>query len=60
MNKARGMGTYLSLKFYETVVRDNLRKQVAKMKAYLLKIEMLQTAIAGIMKENHYQHNFCL
>ena len=33
---------------------------MAKMPAYFFKIEMFKAAIAGIVKKNHYQHDFCL
>ncbi|MBR8707214.1 hypothetical protein IX321_002806 [Bacteroides pyogenes] len=29
------------------------------MDTYLLKIKVFQAAITGVVKENHYQHNFC-
>src|SRR5574344_2215119 len=46
--------------FYKTVVRDYLGKQMTQVPAHLLKIEMLQAAIARIVKEYHNQHDFSL
>ena len=58
MNRARGMAT--SLQFHETVVGDQLWKQMAQMLRHMLQIEMLQTAVAGTMKQNQNYHHFCL
>ena len=33
---------------------------MAKVPADFIQIEMLQTAIAGVMKENHDKHHLCL
>uniref|UniRef100_A0AB33J4K3 Uncharacterized protein n=1 Tax=Prevotella sp. GTC17254 TaxID=3236794 RepID=A0AB33J4K3_9BACT len=46
--------------FYKAVVRDYLGKQMAQVPAHLLKIEMLQAAIARIMEEDHDKHDFRL
>ena len=37
---------HLFLKFYKTVVRDNIREQMTHVLADFLQIEMLQTAVA--------------
>lgn len=50
----------LSFKFHETVVQDNLRKEMAQMATDLFQIEMFQAAVARIMKQYHDQHDFSL
>ena len=59
INKVKGT-TYTPFQFYYTVIRDNIGKEMAKMLAYFFKIEMFKAAITGIVKKNHYQHDFCL
>ena len=50
---------YLILQFHETIVGNQLRKQMAQMLGNMLQIEMLQTAVAGTMKQNQNYHHFC-
>ncbi len=52
-DEQRQRESHLFLKFHETAVRDNPREEMAKVLADLLQIEMLQTAIARIMKQYH-------
>ena len=47
----------LLFQFHETIIRDNLRKQMPEVDAYLIQIEVLQTAIARVMKQYHDSHN---
>ena len=43
-----------------SVIRNNIGKQMAKMLTYFFKIEMFKAAITGSVEKNHYQHDFCL
>ena len=47
----------LLLQFHETIVRDDLREQVAKVNADLIQIEMLQATVARIVEQYHNGHN---
>jgi len=50
----------LLLKFHETIVRDDLREQVAKVHADLIQVEMLQATVARIVEQYDDKHDFCL
>ena len=49
---------YLTLYLYETVVIDNLWKEMAHMLADPFKIKVFETTITGIMKKDDNHHNF--
>jgi hypothetical protein len=47
----------LLLQFHETIVRDDLREQVAEVNADLIQIEMLQATVARVVEQYHNGHN---
>lgn len=51
---------HLTLNLNETVVGNNLWKEMTHMLADLFKIKVLETTITRIMKKDDNHHNFCL
>ena len=45
------------LRSHETIIRDYLREQMSEVDAYLIQIEVLQAAIARVVKQYHDSHN---
>jgi hypothetical protein len=54
--QSQGDGSF-SFQFHETVVRDDLRKQMTQMLTHLFKVEMFQAAITGVVEKNHDKHD---